>query len=90
MVQEGTPYWLQEERIEPFWTIRRTPVLFTTGILLVAAPAALVGYLLYDLNAGLAIGLQTGLQAVGFTYVFRTCRQKAEMRAGEPPAWSDG
>ena len=80
MVQEGTPYWLQEERIEPFWTIRRTSLLFTAGILFVAGTAGLIGYWFYDLNRWLAMGLQVGLQAVGFSWVFAKCRQKAESK----------
>ena len=79
-MREGAPYWLQEERIEPFWTIRRAPLLFTVGILFVAATAGLIGYWVYDLNRWLAMGLQVGLQAVGFSYVFAKSRQKAESK----------
>ncbi len=79
-MREGTPFWLQEERIEPFWTIRRAPLRFTAGILLVAATAGLIGYWVYDLNRWLAMGLQAGLQAIGFCIVFAKCREKAESK----------
>lgn len=79
-LQEELPYWLKEERIEPFWTIRRAPLLFTGGILLVAATATAIGYAVYDLNRWLAMSLQIGLQAAGFCFVFAKCRQRAESK----------
>ena len=45
-----------------------------------AATAALIGYLVYDLDRWLAMGLQVGLQAAGFCLVFAKCRRKAESK----------
>ncbi len=54
--------------------------MFTAGILFVAATAGLIGYWAYDLNRWLAVGLQAGLQAAGFCFVFAKCREKAESK----------
>ena len=79
-MSESLPYYLKEERVEPFWTIRRAPVLFCCGVVLVGSSAALIILLLWDRNPGLAIGIQAGYQGGAYLVLHRLCHIRAKAK----------
>ena len=69
------PHRQKADRIEPFWTIRRTPLLFASGAVFIGSTAVLLTCMLYDRSSGLALGLPW--QGVAYTILLPLSTKRA-------------
>ena len=67
--------------MEPFRTIRRAPLTFFGGIVLIAGGVVLLTVVLYDRHFGLWLGTQAGFQGAGYLILFRLLRKKGAEEA---------
>ncbi len=74
------PHRQKADRIEPVWTIRRTPLLFASGAVFIGSTAVLLTCMLYDRSSGLALGLPAVWQGVAYAILLPLCTKRAASR----------